>query len=52
MSAKGRIRLAQRGAAGDISTAASGVVISTAGFSELAMVMIALRILGWKPTLY
>ena len=38
--------------AGEISTAASGVVICTTGFSELAMVMIALGILGWKHTLY
>src|SRR3954463_6049411 len=52
------------GVARGISTAVSGVVISTTGFSELAMAinmpavmvlmawMIALAILGWKHTLY
>lgn len=52
------------GVAGGISTTASGVVISSTGFSELAMSinmpavavlmawMIALGILGWKRTLY
>src|SRR3954451_3492227 len=52
------------GVAGGISTAVSGVVISTTGFSELAMTinmpavavlmvwLIALGILGWKRTPY
>jgi hypothetical protein len=52
------------GIVGGISTTASGVLISTTGFSELAMSinmpavavlmawMIALGILGWKRTLY
>ena len=52
------------GIAGGFSTAASGVVISTTGFSTLAMAinmpavavlmawMIALGILGWRRSLY